>query len=113
MAGNFKDAIQFYTVAIEITVDTPNAIYFANRANAYLELLNFEECIADCNMAISIDKSFPKSYYRKSRALASKDKLVDAFDTINKAIELDPDNTDYKKYAEMLAEEIEIENRIP
>lgn len=52
MAGNFKEAVKFYTVAIEITVDAPNAIYFANRANAHLELLAFEECIADCNMAI-------------------------------------------------------------
>ena len=49
MAKNFNEAIKLYTVAIEITLDKPSPIYYANRANALLELFNIEECIADCN----------------------------------------------------------------
>jgi tetratricopeptide (TPR) repeat protein len=49
---NFEEAVKQYTMAIEITQEAPNHIYFANRANAELELLLFEECIADCNQAI-------------------------------------------------------------
>lgn len=56
-------------MAIEITQEKPNHIYFANRANAELELLLFEECIADCNSAIKIEPSFIKSYFRKAKAL--------------------------------------------
>lgn len=41
-AKNFDEAIKHYTAAIEIT---PNHIYFANRANAYLEKSEFELCI--------------------------------------------------------------------
>jgi len=52
MAKNFNEAIKLYTVAIEITLDKPSPIYYANRANAHLELFNIEECIADCNQAI-------------------------------------------------------------
>ena len=49
---NFEEAIKQYTLAIEITLDKPNHIFYANRANAQLELCNYEECIADCNQAI-------------------------------------------------------------
>jgi len=48
LAKNYEEAVKQYTMAIEITLETPNHIYFANRANAHLELQNYEECIADC-----------------------------------------------------------------
>ena len=48
-------------LAIEIQ---PNHIYYSNRANAYLELNQFDECIEDCIKAIELDKTFSKSYYR-------------------------------------------------
>lgn len=34
--NNYTDAVKYYTQAIEITLQTPNHVYFANRANAYL-----------------------------------------------------------------------------
>ena len=43
MAKNYNEAIKLYTVAIEITLDKPSPIYYANRANAHLELFNIEE----------------------------------------------------------------------
>ena len=49
MAGNFEEAVKQFTMAIEITIETPNHIYFANRANCFLELASYEECILDCN----------------------------------------------------------------
>ena len=55
-----------------MTVDAPNAIYFANRANAYLELRNFDDCITDCDAAIKIDKNYSKTYLRKAKALILK-----------------------------------------
>ena len=51
-AGNFNEAIKQYTMAIEITLEQPNHVYYANRANCYLELGEFEECIQDCNASI-------------------------------------------------------------
>lgn len=49
---NYEEAVKQYTMAIEITLEKPNHIYYANRANAELEMMLFEECIADCNQAI-------------------------------------------------------------
>lgn len=34
MAKNFDEAIKCYTIAIEITLEQPNHVYYANRANA-------------------------------------------------------------------------------
>ena len=45
------------------------SIFFANRANALLEVKRFEECIRDCNKAIELYPTFIKSYYRKAKAL--------------------------------------------
>lgn len=75
MAKNFDEAIKCYTVAIEITLEEPNHIYYANRANAHLELQNYEECIKDCDSAIDIEPSYTKSYYRKAKALYCSQKL--------------------------------------
>lgn len=34
LAKDYEEAVKQYTMAIEITLETPNHIYFANRANA-------------------------------------------------------------------------------
>lgn len=54
-SGNFEEAVKQYTMAIEITLEEPNHIFFANRANAYLEMGYFEECIKDCDKSIEIN----------------------------------------------------------
>jgi tetratricopeptide (TPR) repeat protein len=67
---NFQEAIKQYTLAIEVTLEKPNHVYFSNRANAYLEMGNYEECIGDCNYALHIEPNFAKAYFRKAKALA-------------------------------------------
>lgn len=73
MAGDYQEAIRQYTIAIELTFDSPSPIYYANRANAHLELHNYEESINDCNKAIEIDATFVKSHYRRAKALWATD----------------------------------------
>lgn len=82
-AGNFNDAIKQYSMAIEITLEQPNHVFYANRANCYLELGEFEECIEDCNTAITINPTYSKSYFRKARALVNTQKLEEALETIH------------------------------
>ena len=104
---NYEEAVRQYTQAIEITIEKPNHIYFANRANAELELLMFEECIADCNQAIKIEPTFIKSYFRKAKALINQQKMVQAMETLKEGREIDPDCIEIR---EMIQEtEMEIE----
>lgn len=93
---NYQEAVKQYTMAIEISQESPNHIYFANRANAYLEMGLFEECIADCNQAMQIDPMFPKSYYRKAKAQINIQNLTDAMETLKEGLEKHPDNEDFK-----------------
>jgi tetratricopeptide (TPR) repeat protein len=94
---NFEDAVRQYTMAIEITIEKPNHIYFANRANAELELLMWEECIADCNQAIKIEPTFIKSYFRKAKALINQSKLLQAMETLKEGREIDPDSVEIRE----------------
>jgi tetratricopeptide (TPR) repeat protein len=71
MKGNYAEAIQLYTRAIEINDN--NAIYFSNRklstipadpcllgAQAYIMIEDFAKAIEDCDSAIKIDPSHTK-----------------------------------------------------
>ena len=72
-----------------------------------MELENFEECIKDCVKAIEIDPTFPKSYYRKAKALINIDRLSEALETLKTGLEIEPDNDIIKALMEETAEEIE------
>lgn len=113
MARNYEEAIKCYTIAIEITVEKPNHVYFANRANAQLELQNYEECINDCDSAIEIEPTYQKSYYRKAKALYCLYALKEAAEVIDKAMELEPNNVLAQELRDNILKEIEIESTLP
>ena len=56
--GNYKEAIELYTKAIETCPKT--AAYYGNRAAAYIMLNKYKETIEDSKMATSIDENFVK-----------------------------------------------------
>ena len=66
MDGNNQEAVGLYTQAIEL--DDCNVVFYANRANAYLEAGMHMNCIDDCKKAITIDNRFIKAYYRMAKA---------------------------------------------
>lgn len=103
---NFEEAVKMYTMAIELAQESPNHIYFANRANAYLEMGQFEDCIADCNQAMTIDPVFPKSYYRKAKAQVNLQKLSDALETLKQGLENAPENHEATTLMAQYSEEI-------
>ena len=62
MAGQYQEAIELYTQAIEGSKDEKGSvIYYSNRANAYLETKDNEKCIEDCKKALEIDPGFVKA----------------------------------------------------
>ena len=90
----FDEAIKCYSRAIALTLDKPNHVYFANRANTQLALLNYDECIVDCNVAIAIEPNYSKTYFRKAKAHYMSDNMASALTTIDKGYEIDPSNED-------------------
>lgn len=55
-------AIELYTAAIQLH---PTAIYHANRAAAHIKTESYGLAIEDATVAISLNKSYLKSYYRR------------------------------------------------
>ena len=85
MAKKFEEAIDLYTQAIEMSGDEGNVVYFANRANAYLEKGMNQNCIDDCKKALEIDAKFVKAYYRMAKAYFNLSMSKDALEHLLKA----------------------------
>ena len=67
--NKFNEAMEKYTQAIDLKVETKNnAIYYSNRAFVNLKLENYGSTIQDANTAIKIDPNFIKAYYRRASA---------------------------------------------
>jgi import receptor subunit TOM70 len=58
-------AVEHYTRAIELF---PNAIFYCNRAAAFLNLEKYDLSIKDCAEAISLDPKYIKAFHRRACA---------------------------------------------
>lgn len=103
----FQDAVNLYTQAIE--KDSTNHIFFANRANVYLDMDRHFECIADCDKAIALDASFVKSYARKAQALFQLERYEESTEMIKVGQSKETEDEELKKQFTGLEKMIEKE----
>jgi len=68
-----------------------------NMALCQLKLEDFTKCISHCKMAINIDKSNPKAYYRWGQALIEMGEYTEAREKFRKVRELEPSNKECVK----------------
>jgi len=61
-AGNFQEAVDFYTQAINS--NPKNAVYFANRAAACSKMGNHNAAVSDAQAAVELDPKYSKAYSR-------------------------------------------------
>lgn len=107
--GSYQMAIDFYSQAIDLK---QSHIYYANRANAHLELGNFENCIQDCDEAIKIEPSFVKSYIRKGNALFNSKRVTEAKDAFEQALKIESTD-EIKNLIEECIKDMEYEDKVP
>lgn len=82
--GDHAGAVAKYSDAIKLN---PNhAIYFANRAAAYVNLREYKKAIADCESSIFLDPAYPKSHYRLGQSLAALGEHANAIDAFEAAL---------------------------
>ncbi|KAH7699424.1 TPR Domain containing protein, partial [Aphelenchoides avenae] len=108
-AGKFDEGIVKYNEAIKLNRDP---IYFCNRAAAYCRLEQYDLAIQDCRTALALDPKYAKAYgrmglvllsvlakYKKafSVALTCQNRYEQAVEAYKKALEIDPDNAQYKQ----------------
>jgi tetratricopeptide (TPR) repeat protein len=89
-SGDYKEALKHYTNSINCK---PTLASFTNRALTNIKLKKFQSAIDDCHSALAIDPDNVKSFLRKSQALEGLGRHREAFETVEQAIEIDPNNT--------------------
>ncbi|CAL8109868.1 unnamed protein product [Orchesella dallaii] len=92
---NFTEALDQYNKAI--LLDGNNAVYFCNRAAAYIKLEQYDKALRDCQIAVQLQPSYARAYGRMGVTYSSQNNHVDAILCYKKALELEPDNESYKK----------------
>jgi tetratricopeptide (TPR) repeat protein len=101
-AGEYQSAIDSYTDAIftmeseqiDPDIDLKSAL-FANRAACFMGLnTSPDQCLSDCDRALSIKTPYPRVRCRRFWALRELNKKNDALTELKKAIEEDPSIAD-------------------
>ncbi|CAG7815767.1 unnamed protein product [Allacma fusca] len=91
--GMFEEARQLYDKAIEL--DGRNAVYFCNRAAAFLKLEDTDKALRDCQIAIQLQPNYARAYGRMGVIYSSLMQHVKAAECYRKASQLDPLNESY------------------
>ena len=97
--GKYNEALLQYNRAI--TFDPKNPIFYCNRAAAYIRLGDNERAITDCKSALVYNNNYGKAYGRLGIAFSNLGKFNEAMQAYAKAIELEPDNQDYRNNMEV------------
>ena len=91
-------AVESYTKAIEL--DPENAVYYSNRAAAFSLQEDWSSAIEDGMAAISLNPRYAKGYSRLGAAYIGVGNMDKAAESYAKALELEPENEQYKKALE-------------
>eukprot|EP00960_Hanusia_phi_P039828 754070-Hanusia_phi.AAC.2 len=97
MTGDYESAILKYTTSLE--KNPKNSISFANRAQAYISINDYEKAVEDCNSCLEIDPRYVKAYLRRSTALLrmAAPKKDSAIADLKKVLLLEPNNKQAKE----------------
>ena len=87
--GHYEAAIAQYSLAIDIH---PCAVFYGNRAAAYLRTEAFGLAMADAKQAIELDENYIKGYYRLGSAHAALGHLKDALKVFKKVVHMKPND---------------------
>jgi len=93
---DFEKAVDLYSQAIRL--DSSNAMFFVNRAQANIKLENFTDAVADANRAIELDPSVSKAYLRKGIACFSLEEYQTAKAAFKAGSALDAGNSAFNTW---------------
>ena len=95
---DFKEAIRLYSLAMKGDIAPEvETIYYLNRADAYLQLDQYEECLDDCDAALINDPSNITAYLKRASALSAKGEPERAIEVLSVASKIDVNNTEPRR----------------
>ncbi|MEL7037095.1 MAG: tetratricopeptide repeat protein [Cyanobacteria bacterium J06592_8] len=90
--GNPKAATRTLSKAINYNPENPKAYH--QRGNAYYDLEDYQQAIADYTQAIQLDPNYTNAYFNRGLARYDAQDFQGAIVDYSKVIELDPQDTD-------------------
>ncbi|KAL1490159.1 hypothetical protein ABEB36_012898 [Hypothenemus hampei] len=90
--GDYATAVKHYTEAIKRNPD--DAKLYSNRAACYTKLAAFDLGLKDCEKCVELDPKFIKGWIRKGTILQGMQQPNKAMSAFQKALDLDPSNTE-------------------
>lgn len=94
-AGNFEDAIDNYSTAIEL--DPGNHVLYSNRAAAYCSVNQFQSALKDAQKCINLSPKFAKGYGRKAAALIGLNRRGEAMGVFHQGLSHCPGDAGLQK----------------
>jgi DnaJ family protein C protein 7 len=93
-AGRLQPAIEKYTSALDIDPSNKgmNSKLLQNRAQCKIKLKQYDDAIADCERAISLDPGYTKARKTKANALGGAERWEDAVKEWKAIQELEPED---------------------
>ena len=88
----WADAVVCYNAAIELDPEKP--AYYTNRAACHIKMENHGLAIADGTVALELEKTFAKAYYRRGSAYMALGKYKDALKDFKSLRQLKPTDRD-------------------
>ncbi len=117
----YKEAIEYYTQAIELDNVSNNdrGIAYSNRSNCYFNIyssnLDDENLLTaaknDIKIAISLNPTYMKAYYRLGKIYEAEEKYEKALSYYKKALYLDNSVEDVKNCISLIKSKLGIKNR--
>jgi len=89
-ANDFMHATVHYTEALHL--DPTMSAVWANRAQCWLKLGDFEKALADSQKCTEVDASNPKGWFRKGMSLHAMERFSEAIPALLEAEKLEPNN---------------------
>ncbi|KAH0944696.1 hypothetical protein HN011_005828 [Eciton burchellii] len=92
--SSWLEAVNCYTNALKLVKEdnAEKAIYYKNRAAAYLKLCDYEKVIKDCDNVLKICSNDPKALFRRCQALEALERFEEAYRDARNIILFDPNN---------------------
>ena len=101
--GNYEEAVDFYTKAIEACeslglsqVKDDLAVLYKNRSACHLKKERYENAAEDATKSLGIVKNDPKALFRRAQAYEKLGKLEDAMKDAKNAYQIEPKNSALK-----------------
>ena len=93
--GDLDKAIADYSEAIRL--DPNPSGYYRSRAKAFLKVQQYDRAIKDIDKLLLINSSDGDALVDRAEAYRAKKQYAKVLESLNKAVEVDPENLDYKQ----------------